>query len=95
MFRYPSEAPPLCHSERKRRICCFVSFVPIKGSPPILQSRRPYWVQQVQQVPLTLTSATEEERLNQMASPQKVYVVYSDIEGAGRQVDVVQHESTF
>lgn len=51
----------------------------------------------VQQVPLTrtLTSATEEERLNQMASPQKVYVVYSDIEGAGRQVDVVQHESTF
>ncbi len=51
----------------------------------------------VQQVPLTrtLTSATEEERLNQMASPQKVYVVYSDIEDAGRQVDVVQHESTF
>ena len=54
-------------------------------------------MQQVQQVPLTrtLTSATEEERLNQMASPQKVYVVYSDIEDAGRQVDVVQHESTF
>lgn len=51
----------------------------------------------VEQVPLTrtLTSATEEERLNQMANPQKVYVVYSDIEGAGRHVDVVQDESTF
>lgn len=51
----------------------------------------------VEQVPLTrtLTSASEEERLNQMASPQRVYVVYDDIEQAGRNVDVQQTESTF
>lgn len=51
----------------------------------------------VEQVPLTrtLTSATEEERLNQMANPQKVYLVYSEVEAAGRHVDVVQDESTF
>lgn len=51
----------------------------------------------VEQVPLTrtLTSASEEERLNQMASPQRVYVVYDDIEQSGRNVDVQQTESTF
>lgn len=51
----------------------------------------------VQQVPVTrsLTSATEEERLNQAAEPQKVVLVYSEVEAAGRHVDVVQSESTF
>lgn len=51
----------------------------------------------VEQVPLTrtLTSASEEERLNQMASPQRVFVVYDDIAQAGRNVQVQQTESTF
>lgn len=51
----------------------------------------------IEQVPLTrtLTSASEEERLNQMASPQRVYVVYDDIAQAGRNVQVQQAESTF
>lgn len=51
----------------------------------------------VQQVPVTrsLTSATEEDRLDQMASKQKVYLVYSDVEAAGNYVDVVDSESTF
>ncbi len=51
----------------------------------------------IEQVPLTrtLTSASEEERLNQMASPQRVYVVYDDIAQAGRNVHVQQTESTF
>lgn len=51
----------------------------------------------VEQVPLTrtLTSASEEERLNQMASPQRVYVVYDDIAQAGHNVQVQQAESTF
>lgn len=51
----------------------------------------------IEQVPLTrtLTSASEEERLNQMASPQRVYVVYDDIAQAGHNVQVQQAESTF
>lgn len=51
----------------------------------------------IEQVPLTrtLTSASEEERLNQMASPQRVYVVYDDIAQAGQNVQVQQTESTF
>lgn len=42
-----------------------------------------------------LTSASEEDRLNRMASDQRVYVVYSDIEGAGKQVAVQNSESSF
>lgn len=51
----------------------------------------------VQEVPVTrsLTSASEEERLNKMASNQRVYVVYSDIEQAGKHVEVQQGESSF
>ena len=51
----------------------------------------------IEQVPLTrtLTSASEEERLNQMAAQQRVFVVYDDIAEAGRNVQVQQTESTF
>ena len=51
----------------------------------------------VQEVPVTrsLTSASEEERLNKIASNQRVYVVYSDIEQAGKHVEVQQGESSF
>lgn len=58
----------------------------------------------IQQIPITrtLTSASEEERLNNIedntgraADPQRVYVVYSDIAEAGRQVQVQQDESSF
>jgi hypothetical protein len=51
----------------------------------------------VQEVPVmrTLTSATEEERLNKMASDQRVYLVYSDVEAAAQTVQVQQSESSF
>lgn len=51
----------------------------------------------IQQVPVTrsLTSASEEERLNKMASDQRVYVVESDIQEAGRRADVRDKESSF
>lgn len=43
----------------------------------------------------TLTTSSEEQRLNRMAADQRVYVVYSDIEGAGRKAEVTDKESTF
>ena len=51
----------------------------------------------VQQVPLTrsLTSASEEERLDRMASDQRVVLVYDDVEKAANYVEVVQSESEF
>lgn len=42
-----------------------------------------------------VTTASEEERLNQMASPQKVYILQSDIEAAGNQSKVQVSESSF
>ena len=42
-----------------------------------------------------VTSASEEERLNRMASPQKVYILQSDIEAAGSQSKVQIEESSF
>ena len=42
-----------------------------------------------------VTSASEEERLNRMASPQKVYILQSDIEAAGTQSKVQVSESSF
>lgn len=42
-----------------------------------------------------LTSASEEERLNRMASSQKVYILQSDIEAAGHQSKVQVAESSF
>lgn len=43
----------------------------------------------------SLTGASEEERLNQMASEQRVYLVYSDVEQAGKRVQVQQSETSF
>lgn len=43
----------------------------------------------------TATSASEEERLNRMASPQKVYILQSDIEAAGSQSKTQVEESSF
>lgn len=43
----------------------------------------------------TATSASEEDRLNRMASPQKVYILQSDIEAAGSQSKVQIEESSF
>lgn len=43
----------------------------------------------------SLTSASEEDRLNKMANDQRVYLVYSDVQAAGRQVEVQDTESSF
>lgn len=43
----------------------------------------------------SLTGASEEERLNQMVSSQRVYLVYSDVEQAGKRVQVQQSETSF
>lgn len=43
----------------------------------------------------TATSASEEDRLNRMASSQKVYILQSDIEAAGNQSKVQVAESSF
>lgn len=55
----------------------------------------------IQQVPVTrsLTGASEEERLNQIAQntgkDQRVYLVYSDVEAAGNRVAVQTAETSF
>lgn len=49
---------------------------------------------EVQQV-RTLTGASEEERLNRMASDQRVYIVYSDIQAAQHGTKTRVRESTF
>ena len=54
----------------------------------------PAVIQQVE-VTRTLTGATEEARLNRMAEDQRVYLVYDDVEQAGRRVEVQDTESTF
>ena len=43
----------------------------------------------------SLTSATEEERLNQMASDQRVYILASDIEASQNQIKTQVAESSF
>ena len=43
----------------------------------------------------TITSASEEDRLNRMADPARVYILQSDIEAAGRASKVQVDESTF
>ena len=48
----------------------------------------------VQQV-RTITGAREEDRLNQMASSQRVYLVYSDIERANTAARVRVQETEF
>lgn len=51
----------------------------------------------VQEVPITRTmlDAGQEARLNANIQDQRVYVVYSDIEGAGKRVNVQREESSF
>lgn len=51
----------------------------------------------VQEVPITRTmlDASQEDRLNANIQDQRVYVVYSDIEGAGKRVNVQREESSF
>ena len=43
----------------------------------------------------SLTSASEENRLNQMASDQRVYIVASDIEASQNQIKTQVAESSF
>ena len=43
----------------------------------------------------SITSATEEDRLNQMAMPQKVYILSSDIEASQKQIKTQVSESSF
>ena len=53
---------------------------------------------QMDYTPQTVTTATtsqEVQRLNQGRGDQRVYVVYSDIAQAGKQVAVQQAESSF
>ena len=51
----------------------------------------------VAQTPIyrSLTTASEEERLDRAAGDQRVYLVYSDVQAAGRTVEVQQSESGF
>lgn len=68
------------------------SATPSVSTPTIVTP--PAVVQEVATV-RSLTGASEEERLNQMASDQRVYLVYSDVEQAGRRVQVQQSETSF
>ena len=56
-------------------------------SAPVVETRLPNT--------RNLTSASEEERLNRMASSQKVYILQSDIEASGNQSKVQVAESSF
>lgn len=63
------------------------SATPVVVSPPSVDTS----MQSVRNV----TSASEEERLNRMASSQRVYILQSDIEAAGDQSKVQVAESSF
>jgi hypothetical protein len=43
----------------------------------------------------SVTSASEEDRLNQMASDQRVYILASDIEASRNQIRTQVRESSF
>ena len=68
------------------------SATPSVSTPAVVTP--PAVVQEVTTV-RSLTGASEEERLNQMASDQRVYLVYSDVEQAGKRVQVQQSETSF
>ena len=68
------------------------SATPTVSTPAIVTP--PAVVQEVETV-RSLTGASEEERLNQMASDQRVYLVYSDVEQAGKRVQVQHSETSF
>lgn len=65
-----------------------VSSAPATVSAPVQEYTPPEQVR-------TITSASEEERLNRMADPSRVYILQSDIEAAGRASKVQVDESTF
>lgn len=50
-----------------------------------------------QNIPQTslLTSASDEAKLNEMFNDQKVYILQSDLEASGKQVEIQQGESSF
>ena len=68
------------------------SATPTVSTPAVVTP--PAVVQEVTTV-RSLTGASEEERLNQMASDQRVYLVYSDVEQAGKRVQVQSAETSF
>lgn len=68
------------------------SATPTVSTPAVVTP--PAVVQEVTTV-RSLTGASEEERLNQMASDQRVYLVYSDVEQAGKRVEVQQSDTSF
>lgn len=68
------------------------SAAPTVSTPAVVTP--PAVVQEVATV-RSLTGASEEERLNQMARDQRVYLVYSDVEQAGKRVQVQQSETSF
>lgn len=68
------------------------SAAPTVSTPAVVTP--PAVVQEVATV-RSLTGASEEERLNQMANDQRVYLVYSDVEQAGKRVQVQQSETSF
>lgn len=68
------------------------SATPTVSTPAVVTP--PAVVQEVTTV-RSLTGASEEERLNQMAGDQRVYLVYADVEQAGKRVQVHQSETSF
>lgn len=68
------------------------SAAPTVSTPAVVTP--PAVVQEVATV-RSLTGASEEERLNQMANDQRVYLVYSDVEQAGKRVEVQQSDTSF
>lgn len=68
------------------------SAAPTVSTPAVVTP--PAVVQEVATV-RSLTGASEEERLNQMARDQRVYLVYSDVEQAGKRVEVQQSDTSF
>lgn len=68
------------------------SATPTVSTPAVVTP--PAVVQEVTTV-RSLTGASEEERLNQMASDQRVYLVYADVEQAGKRVEVQQSDTSF
>ena len=65
------------------------------GAPSAPASVSPPSVDTGMQSVRNVTSASEEERLNRMASPQRVYILQSDIEAAGSQSKAQVEESSF
>jgi hypothetical protein len=65
------------------------------SAPSIATVSAPSYTYTPQEQLRTVTSASEEDRLNRMAEPARVYILQSDIEAAGRAAKVQVDESTF